>query len=229
VTTRRRPSPDGYDEAGQPYSYLRQARHRGLEQAGAARHALYAGSRVDWHVRLASWALAAVPAALLLDPIWVLPAIGCVEVAWMVGLRWQSARERSRERVAVAEGERRRRQVYAAFGMTGDPEMLHGGEGPAWRVGDLVFKRAPGEQEWSWLGEHLPSVRGDGFRLAMPVPASDGRWVVDELCAQTWLAGTHPTTPRWGETLGMRTAPRGDATSSATPVPRSTHPCMGDR
>ena len=96
-----------------------------------------------------------------------------------------------------------RREVFAAFAVTGDPVWLSGGEGPAWRVGDLVFKRAPGEEEWSWLGEHLPSVREDGFRLALPVPASDGRWVVNGLCAQTWLVGAHATSPRWDDVLAV--------------------------
>jgi len=65
----------------------------------------------------------------------------------------------------------------------------------------LVFKAAPAVDEWSWLGEYLPTVRDDGFRLALPVPAVDGRWAVDGWCAQTWLAGEHPTEPRWLEVL----------------------------
>ena len=91
--------------------------------------------------------------------------------------------------------------VVRAFGVTAEPEALEGGEGGSWRAGDLVFKAAPAVDEWSWLGEYLPTVRDDGFRLALPVPAVDGRWAVDGWCAQTWLAGEHPTEPRWLEVL----------------------------
>lgn len=232
----RRRSPDGYDEAGEPYSCLRRVRYpnlsRTVEVAGAVRGGPYAGAHIAWHVRLASWALAALPAWLLIDPIWILPAILGVEFVWIVGRHWSARKERSRQRVAAAEDDRHRREVFAAFAAIGDPVWLSGGEGPAWRVGDLVFKRALGEEEWPWLGEHLPSVREDGFRLALPVPASDGRWVVGGLCAQTWLAGAHPTTPRWDEVLAL--CERLHAAMRHLPRPpfleERTHPwAIGDR
>jgi uncharacterized protein (TIGR02569 family) len=233
--SRRRP-PDGYDEAGEPFSYLRPVRFPALTHAakvaGALRRRAYGRSRVAWHVRLASWALAAIPAWLLIDPIWILLAIVGVELGWMVGLQWSAAVERSRQRVAAAEADRRRREVFASFAATGDPVRLSGGEGPAWRVGDLVFRQAPSEEEWSWLGAHLLTVREDGFRLALPVPAPDGRWVVDGLCAQTWLAGDHPTAPRWQETLAV--CERLHAAMRHLPQPpflrARTHPwAIGDR
>lgn len=93
--------------------------------------------------------------------------------------------------------------VVRAFGVSRDPEALEGGEGGSWRAGDLVFKAAPAVDEWSWLGEHLSTVREDGFRLALPVPALDGRWVVDQWCAQTWLAGSHQGGDRWIDVLTL--------------------------
>jgi uncharacterized protein (TIGR02569 family) len=93
--------------------------------------------------------------------------------------------------------------VVRAFGVTREPDALESGEGGSWRAGDLVLKAAPSVDEWSWLGECLPTVREDGFRLALPVPASDGRWVVDGWCAQTWLAGEHPGAPRWLDVLTL--------------------------
>ncbi len=53
------------------------------------------------------------------------------------------------------------------------------------------------------VGAHLPSVREDGFRLALPVPAPDDRWVIDGWSAQTWVAGGHPSEPRWLEVLDV--------------------------
>ena len=164
---------------------------------------MYAGAHLSWPVRLGSWALAAVPVWLLFDPIWIVPAIVGVELCWIVGPQWSSARERSRQRVATAACERHRNEVFAAFAVSSDPIALSGGEGPAWRVGDLVFKPAAGEEEWSWLGAHLPSVREDGFRLALPVPAPDDRWVIDGWSAQTCVAGGHPSEPRWLEVLDV--------------------------
>jgi uncharacterized protein (TIGR02569 family) len=93
------------------------------------------------------------------------------------------------------------RSVLAAFGAQGAAIPLEGGEGHAWRSGDLVLKPWDEVAEWTWLGEHLPRVREDGFRLALPVPAAGTAWVVDDWCAQTWVAGAHPTEPRWLDVL----------------------------
>jgi len=90
-----------------------------------------------------------------------------------------------------------------AFGIAHEPAPVDGGEGGSWRAGDLVFKVAPSTEEWSWLGYQLANVREDGFRLALPVPAMDGRWVVDDWCAQTWLAGEHPAETRWLDVLTL--------------------------
>ena len=93
--------------------------------------------------------------------------------------------------------------VLAAFGVRTSVERLEGGEGRSVRAGDLVLKPAPSKGEWAWLGDHLPAVREHGFRLALPVPALDGRWVVDGWCAQTWVAGEHPDAPRWLDVLAV--------------------------
>lgn len=93
--------------------------------------------------------------------------------------------------------------VLTAFGATARPTPLAGGEGGSWRAGDLVLKATPTGTEWPWLGEHLPTVREDDFRLALPVPARTGRWVVDGWCAQAWVVGEHPDGPRWRDVLAV--------------------------
>ena len=58
--------------------------------------------------------------------------------------------------------------VVRAFGVTREPKALEGGEGGSWRAGDLVFKAAPAVDEWSWLGEYLPTVVEQPW-LALPL------------------------------------------------------------
>jgi uncharacterized protein (TIGR02569 family) len=91
------------------------------------------------------------------------------------------------------------RASRTAFGVDGDPVPLSGGEGRAWRVGDLVLKPTDDPAEWAWLGEVLPTIRTDGFRLAPPVRARDGSWVVDGWCAQPFVAGEHAE--RWADVI----------------------------
>jgi uncharacterized protein (TIGR02569 family) len=140
-------------------------------------------------------------------------------------------RRQTRQRGAGAE-RRRRVAVAEAFGSSALIEESVAGETIVWRAGDLVFKPAPDGPEWAWLGRHLPTIREHGFRLALPVPAPDGRWVVEGMCAQTWLAGSHPERPRWPEVLEV--CERFHAACRHLPRPPflddRTHPwAVGDR
>jgi uncharacterized protein (TIGR02569 family) len=89
--------------------------------------------------------------------------------------------------------------VLDAFGVTGEPVALGGGEGRCWRVADVVLKPCEDEAEWTWLADVLPSVPQDGFRLAPPMRATDGRWVVDGWCSQPFVPGEHDE--RWVEVI----------------------------
>ena len=82
---------------------------------------------------------------------------------------------------------------------------LPGGQGGAWRVGDLVLKRvgasAVTAEEVRWLGTALSVSMGDGaVRVAVPVAAPDRRWVVDGWAATPFLSGA-PAGWRWSEVL----------------------------
>jgi uncharacterized protein (TIGR02569 family) len=92
-------------------------------------------------------------------------------------------------------------EVLARFAAAGPPSPISGGEGRSWRAGDLVLKPCDDLVEWVWLAEHLPTVRTDAVRLAPPVPAIDGAWVVDGWCAQPLLAGEHEE--RWPDVLAV--------------------------
>jgi uncharacterized protein (TIGR02569 family) len=120
--------------------------------------------------------------------------------------------------------------VLQSFGTNGAPLRLGGGEGRSFRVGDVVLKPCDDPAEWAWLGRWLPTVDQDGFRLAMPVRARDGRWVVDGWCAQAAVEGAHAE--RWLEVLTV--CRRFHSAAIHLPRPASidarTHPwSTGDR
>jgi len=83
-------------------------------------------------------------------------------------------------------------EVRTAFGATGNPERLAGGQGTAWRLGDIVFKPIDiSEEELNWQADLLPSLRPDGFRLSSPRRTGNGLLVVDDWCAWEFVAGHH--------------------------------------
>jgi uncharacterized protein (TIGR02569 family) len=84
--------------------------------------------------------------------------------------------------------------VLLAFGLGGRPELLPGGQGQTFAVGDAVLKPAGGDAAWAaGLVVALPE---DGFRLPRPRPRIDGTgWVVDGWVAWERVAGEHRT---WG-------------------------------
>jgi uncharacterized protein (TIGR02569 family) len=79
---------------------------------------------------------------------------------------------------------------------------LPGGRGLAWRVGELVLKPADLGPELEWQAECLPSIRADGFRIALPQRAADGALVVDGWSAWSYQAGEHRPR-RWAEVIAV--------------------------
>jgi uncharacterized protein (TIGR02569 family) len=93
--------------------------------------------------------------------------------------------------------------VCAAFGATGPPVPLEGGQGSSWRVDDLVVKPLDKSEEMlSWQADLLGAVQCDGFRVAHPRRALAGRLVVEGWCAWEWLAGHHEQR-RWPEIIAV--------------------------
>jgi uncharacterized protein (TIGR02569 family) len=122
--------------------------------------------------------------------------------------------------------------VLRAFEVSGTPSPLIGGEGHSWTCGGFVFKPCSDPVEWMWLGERLPSVVQDGFRLALPARAADGRWVVDGWSAQPFLEGVHPDDGRWLDVLTVSEWFHRAASVLVRPefIDRRTHPwAVGDR
>ena len=93
--------------------------------------------------------------------------------------------------------------VLAAFGSHGDPRPLAGGEGLAWRVGDLVFKPADlAPDELAWQADVLPTVDARDFRLSFPRRAVGGELIVDGWTAWPYLAGEH-LDARWPDIIAV--------------------------
>jgi uncharacterized protein (TIGR02569 family) len=89
------------------------------------------------------------------------------------------------------------RHVLDAFGLTGPVDHLSGGEGQSVRVGSVVLKPAEDGDETNWAAALLSRLDEDGFRIARPVRARDGRWVVAGWCASRLVAGETGPAGRW--------------------------------
>ncbi len=84
--------------------------------------------------------------------------------------------------------------VVAAFEGAGELEPLAGGEGRAWRAGDLVLKPLESSsslEELEWQGALFDSLTPRGFRVALLRRACDGSAVVDGWHAWELLEGEH--------------------------------------
>lgn len=78
--------------------------------------------------------------------------------------------------------------VLRAFGAGGPARPLPGGQGTSWIAGDVVLKPEEAVAH-EWLAGVMPD---GGFRLAVPVRASDGGWIVDGWSATRWVEGAEP-------------------------------------
>jgi len=89
----------------------------------------------------------------------------------------------------------------AAWGLTGPGAALPAGAEAVFKCGHLVLKHADNVEEAEWCAGALAQVGEDGFRLARPVRALDGRWVVDGWTACHWVEGANDVDGRWAELL----------------------------
>jgi hypothetical protein len=95
--------------------------------------------------------------------------------------------------------------VLAAFGAADTPTALAGGRGRTCRAGNIVLKPVDDHAEATWVATLARSVREDGVRIARPIAAFDGRWIVDGWSAWSWVSGSHSTT-QWRELLAAAAA-----------------------
>lgn len=124
--------------------------------------------------------------------------------------------------------------MLAAFGASGSvPVPLTGGQGTAWRAGDIVLKPAESRRAARWTAELYSTLSGPGFRVPRPVRArpartrpvraagrtggtagardtADGDWVAEGWVAWQWLPGAPAdwsgVSPRWAELLTVSRA-----------------------
>lgn len=87
--------------------------------------------------------------------------------------------------------------VLNGFVLSGDAEALPGGRGTAWRVGNMVIKPADlSAQELAWQADLHGSLAHPGLRVSYPLPARDGRFLVEGWSAWPFLPGRHEAR-RW--------------------------------
>src|SRR5262252_2945474 len=84
--------------------------------------------------------------------------------------------------------------VLAAFGARADPVPLPGGEGTAWRAGEVVLKPAGDPRVARWTADlyrdlGLLAGRDPGFRVPRPLRAAARDGAARDGAAGDWVAG----------------------------------------
>jgi uncharacterized protein (TIGR02569 family) len=79
---------------------------------------------------------------------------------------------------------------------------LAGGQGTSWRAGTAVLKPVDDPRGAEELAALVAGLGEDGFRLARPVAAADGRFVVSGWTASRWVEGRHAG-DRWDEVVAL--------------------------
>ncbi|MFB9991781.1 TIGR02569 family protein [Deinococcus oregonensis] len=98
------------------------------------------------------------------------------------------------------------RGVLEAFGLSGRPEPLAGGQATVWRVGEAVLKpETHSAQDLEWQAQVLGQVRQAQMRetqvrVSRPLRSLSGEWLAEGWSAGTYLAGRHEP-GRWTEIL----------------------------
>lgn len=101
--------------------------------------------------------------------------------------------------------------MLAAFGASGSvPVPLAGGQGTAWRAGEIVLKPTESRQAARWTAGLYSTLSGSGFRVPRPVRSACGDWMAEGWVAWQWLPGApadwRGVSPRWGQLLTVSLA-----------------------
>src|SRR5712691_9531710 len=97
-------------------------------------------------------------------------------------------------------------RVLAAFRVSAPPELLPGGRGSTWRAGHTILKPVDDIGEASEVADIISRLKEDArYRVARPIRADDGRWIVGGWSAWTRLEG-EPRVDRWPELLAAAAA-----------------------
>ena len=117
--------------------------------------------------------------------------------------------------------------VARAFGLFGEPELLPGGQGRTYAVGNSVVRPEDECDVGAWTAEVMASLPQKGFRVPRPVPRLDGNgWVVDGWTAWERVPGEHRT---WGADwkTALSVAIRFHDALAAAPRPHTLHQRFG--
>jgi uncharacterized protein (TIGR02569 family) len=113
------------------------------------------------------------------------------------------------------------KEVIAAFGCSGQPKKLEGGEGKSWIVENLVLKPIDNAARYEWASELLLRIEKIGFRVSLPRRSVHGRFAHQGWGATTFEPGEH-INGRWDEKLRVcRTFNQALAEVPASPMPQS--------
>lgn len=91
--------------------------------------------------------------------------------------------------------------VRSTFGLREEPPVPLGNWDGGWRCGDVVLSPVTDHARAAWSAKVRETLRVDGLRLARPVRATDGRYVVSGWRADTYLEGVPE--PRHDEVVSL--------------------------
>jgi uncharacterized protein (TIGR02569 family) len=97
------------------------------------------------------------------------------------------------------------RAVLEAFGLTGTPVALPGGEGRSVLVGDAVLKPVGDVdvEEAAWSARLLDRVQGEGFRVPRPLRTRDGSFTAAGWSAAARVDGASDPAADWSAVLNV--------------------------
>lgn len=79
-----------------------------------------------------------------------------------------------------------------AFGSKEEPVLLAGGQGTAYRSGNIVLKPSEGDDRANWMTNIFSNLVESGeVRFAKPIKSIHGNWIQDGYVAWTFLEGEH--------------------------------------
>jgi uncharacterized protein (TIGR02569 family) len=82
-------------------------------------------------------------------------------------------------------------EVIRAFGFSGKPTLISGGQNTCYRIDRVVFKPTEDIHEAAFIADIYYAAESDRFRVPTPFRAQNGLWVYNNWTANEFLDGEH--------------------------------------
>ncbi|MBD3328805.1 hypothetical protein GF340_05925 [Candidatus Peregrinibacteria bacterium] len=83
-----------------------------------------------------------------------------------------------------------KKEIIKHFTDDTEAQLLSGGQGESYKIGNIVIKPVHEEEKYIWLANALEKINFENLQYSGPIKSKNGNYVEDSYCATTFIPGS---------------------------------------